>query len=306
MTEFILHHYPESPFSEKIRIAFGLKSLAWRSVIIPSIMPKPGLIALTGGYRKTPVMQIGADIYCDTQLIMREIERRHPSPSLYAGTDSGVCAALSWSIEKSIFMPAVGIAFGAIGDRIPAAFIEDRQKFSGGHIDIAQMRAARPLLLAQLGAHLGWLAEMLADGRPYLLGTHPTGVDLSAYHPVWFIRNLLGSAAAAIPAVKHLFPWADRIAAIGHGMPSELASTAALEIAHAAQPETPLSHDPEDPSGATPGDRVSVMPDDNGRDPVSGVLVAASAQEIIIAREDPETGAVHVHFPRAGFVVNTA
>jgi Glutathione S-transferase, N-terminal domain len=42
-------------------------------------MPKPDLTALTGGYRKTPVLQIGADIYCDSQLIMRELERRYPS-----------------------------------------------------------------------------------------------------------------------------------------------------------------------------------------------------------------------------------
>ena len=65
MSEIILHHYPLSPFAEKTRVALGIKGLAWRSVIIPQIMPKPELMPLTGGYRKTPVMQIGADIYCD-------------------------------------------------------------------------------------------------------------------------------------------------------------------------------------------------------------------------------------------------
>jgi glutathione S-transferase len=52
--------------------------LAWGSVEIPVIMPKPDLTALTGGYRKTPVLQIGADIYCDSQLIMRELEAAAP------------------------------------------------------------------------------------------------------------------------------------------------------------------------------------------------------------------------------------
>src|SRR5271167_178323 len=79
MTDIILHHYEISPYSEKVRIGLGLKGLAWGSVEIPVIMPKPDLTALTGGYRKTPVLQIGADIYCDSQLIMRELERRHPS-----------------------------------------------------------------------------------------------------------------------------------------------------------------------------------------------------------------------------------
>lgn len=81
MTDIILHHYKISPYSEKVRL--GLKGLAWRSVEIPMIMPKPDLTALTGGYRKTPVLQIGADVYCDSQLIMRELEPRHPIPSFY-------------------------------------------------------------------------------------------------------------------------------------------------------------------------------------------------------------------------------
>ncbi|MGZ5937483.1 MAG: glutathione S-transferase N-terminal domain-containing protein, partial [Rhizomicrobium sp.] len=80
--EIIFHHYPNSPFSEKVRIAFGIKKLAWRGVVQPTIMPKPDLIPLTGGYRKIPVMQIGADIFCDTQIILRELERRYPTPSL--------------------------------------------------------------------------------------------------------------------------------------------------------------------------------------------------------------------------------
>ena len=83
MTDIILHHYETSPYSEKVRLGLGLKGLAWASVEIPIIMPKPDLTALTGGYRKTPVLQIGADIYCDSQLIMRELERRYPSPSFY-------------------------------------------------------------------------------------------------------------------------------------------------------------------------------------------------------------------------------
>src|SRR5215471_5685099 len=83
MTDIILHHYDISPYSEKVRTGLGLKGLAWASVELPVIMPKPNLTALTGGYRKTPVLQIGADIYCDSQLIMRELERRYPTPSFY-------------------------------------------------------------------------------------------------------------------------------------------------------------------------------------------------------------------------------
>ena len=95
MTDMILHHYETSPYAEKVRLGLGLKGLAWASVEIPVIMPKPDLTALTGGYRKTPVLQIGADLYCDSQLIMRELERRHPSPSFYPA-GRGAADALAW------------------------------------------------------------------------------------------------------------------------------------------------------------------------------------------------------------------
>jgi glutathione S-transferase len=37
--EIIFHHYWTSPFSEKVRLAFGIKKLSWRSVDIPNMMP---------------------------------------------------------------------------------------------------------------------------------------------------------------------------------------------------------------------------------------------------------------------------
>ena len=81
VTPIILHHFEESPFSEKVRVVFGLKNIEWTSAVISRIMPRPDLMPMTGGYRRTPVMQIGADIFCDTQIIIREIERRFPSAS---------------------------------------------------------------------------------------------------------------------------------------------------------------------------------------------------------------------------------
>jgi glutathione S-transferase len=125
MTDIILHHYETSPYSEKVRLGLGLKGLTWGSVEIPVIMPKPDLTALTGGYRKTPVLQIGADIYCDSQLIMRELERRHPIPSFYPA-GRGAADALAWWAEKTMFSPVVGIAFAKRPEALPAGFLEDR------------------------------------------------------------------------------------------------------------------------------------------------------------------------------------
>lgn len=83
MAEMIIHHYPQSPVSEKIRMAMGFKKLSWRSVEQNRFPDRPELFQMTGGYRRLPVLQIGADLYCDTQCIFRELERRAPEPTFF-------------------------------------------------------------------------------------------------------------------------------------------------------------------------------------------------------------------------------
>src|SRR5260370_27431578 len=126
-----------------------MKGLAWASVELPQIMPKPNLTALTGGYRKTPVLQIGADIYCDSQLIMRELERRYPTPSFYPA-GHGAADALAWWAEKTTFSPAAGILFAKKPDALPEGVLEDRARFSGRNIDPIAMMWAVPNSLHEL------------------------------------------------------------------------------------------------------------------------------------------------------------
>jgi glutathione S-transferase len=302
MTDIILHHYDTSPYAEKVRTGLGLKGLAWASVELPQIMPKPNLTALTGGYRKTPVLQIGADIYCDSQLIMRELERRHPTPSFYPA-GRGAADALAWWAEKTMFLPAVSIAFAKRPEVLPKGFLEDRAKFSGRNIDPVVMLAAVPNQLDQLRAHFDWLDQTLADGRSFLQGRAVGLSDLAAYHPIWYLRQNFGSAAAPLDGFPRLLSWAERVAAIGHGRRSPMTSEQALDVARTATSIAKASTDAKDPIGRKPGQVVSVTPDDTGRDPVIGELVTSGIDEIVIRRRDPAIGEVCVHFPRAGFVV---
>jgi glutathione S-transferase len=302
MTDIILHHYDTSPYAEKVRTGLGLKGLAWASVELPVIMPKPNLTALTGGYRKTPVLQIGADIYCDSQLIMRELERRYPTPSFYPA-GRGAADALAWWAEKTMFLPAVSIAFAKRPEVLPKGFLEDRAKFSGRNIDPVVMLAAVPNQLDQLRAHFDWLDQTLADGRSFLQGRAVGLSDLAAYHPVWYLRQNFGSAAAPLDGFPSLLSWAERVAAIGHGRRSSMTSEQALDVARTATSIAKASTDAKDPIGRKPGQVVSVTPDDTGRDPVIGELVTSGIDEIVIRRRDPAIGEVCVHFPRAGFVV---
>jgi len=306
MSDIILHHYPTSPFAEKARVALGIKGLAWQSVKIPMIMPKPDLMPLTGGYRKTPVMQIGANIYCDTQLILRELERRHPEPSLYRGTDAGTANALAFWSDRSLFGPAVSVALGGRTTPLPLEFREDRAKFTGREFDPERMKAGVPFMLDQLRAQLWWYETMLADGRPFLLGKDATLVDCAAYHPCWFLVANLGLQAAPLAELPRIQAWMERVKGIGHGQSAQLSSAAALDIARDATPQIESRSDSGDPMGRQLGSKVQVVPDDTGRDPVSGELVAISREQVVIRRVDPRVGEVAIHFPRAGFVVKPA
>jgi glutathione S-transferase len=303
MNEIILHQYEASPFSEKVRLTLGRKRLAWRAVEQPGILPKPDLVALTGGYRKIPVMQIGADVYCDSQCIIRELERRFPEPSVYGRHEPATHLAFSFWSDRVFFQAVVGVVFGGIGDAVPQDFLDDRSALMGQKFDVAKMKAAVPLLRDALRAQLDWLEAQLGDGRRFLLGSEPGLADFTAYHPIWFLRTFHPPSGAELGRTRRVADWAARVAELGHGESKPMSTAEALEVARGSEPDTAERLDPDDPNGRKPGDRVAVLPDDYGRDPVAGVLVAHSAQDIAIRREDPRAGSVVVHFPRAGFFV---
>jgi glutathione S-transferase len=309
----VLHHFDRSPFSEKIRVVFGHKGLSWRSVRIPPIMPKPDLMPLTGGYRRTPVMQIGADVFCDTQIIIREIERRFPSPTLFPPGAAGVAWGLSSWTDRAFFQAAVNLVFGTLGPKVPQAFVEDRSQLRGAKFDIDKMRAAIPQMRDQLRAQLGWIEAQLGDGRKWLLGEFSLA-DVSAYMNVWYLRsNLSTEEDQAIAGLNSIFAvlgqaaaWENRVRAIGHGIREEMSTDEALDIAAKASPETVAANDADDPNGRKVGDKVRVVPDDYGRVEVHGEIVSLSAQHIAIRRHDERVGEIVVHFPRAGFLVLAA
>ena len=304
MADLILHHYPNSPFSEKVRIAFGIKQLAWKSVQIPVIMPKPDLMPLTGGYRKTPVLQVGADIYCDTQLIMLELEKRVPRPPLLPADKAGEARALARWIDRNIFWSAVGVVMGAIGDKLPEAFHKDRSAFSGRSFDVDRLKSAAPFARDQTYAQMVLAEEMLADGRPYLMGTAPTLADCALYNPVWFLKERLGAGKAVPPLdrLPRIVTWSERMKAFGNGTPTDMTPGEALDIAKAATAAA-TQVDASDPSGLKAGQKISVTPDDTGKVAVTGTLVGLTPDRVSLQRSDPRAGDVVVHFPRAGFVV---
>jgi len=300
VAELLLHHFDLSPFAEKVRLMFGLKRLTWKSVEIPMIMPKPDLTALTGGYRKTPVLQIGADVYCDTRLIAAELEKRFPEPSLFPGRQRGVSMALAAWSDRAFFEPGAGLSMGLNKRGLPAAIIEDRKAFFN-FMDFDTLEAEIPHLTTQLRAQADLVEQQLADGRAYVFGDQPDLADVHAFFPVWMARANVPTAAEIFEPYRRMAAWENRMSAIGHGTRSALTPAEAHALARAA---TPLPGDGVDPADALQlcaGAQVSVAADDYGRDPVVGELVTLSVREVALRREHPAVGEVVVHFPRIGY-----
>ena len=300
----LLHQYDTSPFSEKVRVALGIKGLDWCAVDQPVILPKPDLVCLTGGYRKIPVMQIGADVWCDSQAILRELERRFPEPSLHVGREAGLAFGLGFWTDRPMFQAAVAVIFAGIGDGVDEAFKKDREQLTGRPFDTGAMKAAAPAMAEQLRAHLALIDAQLSDGRPWLLGDAPGLVDAEAYFNPWFVRRFHPPAAELVDRMPKVAAWERRVRDLGHGRRSEMDRAEAVEIAARSEPaEDGGGVDPEEPNGLRAGDRIEVRADDYGRDPVAGRLVASDAGSVSLARTDERVGDVVVHFPRAGFVV---
>ena len=304
MSDIILHHFDSSPFAEKVRLALGLKGLEWFSVEIPMVMPKPALTALTGGYRKTPVMQIGADIFCDTQCIAAALEQRFPTPSLFPHDSRGLCLALSQWSDNAFFQPGAGLSMGT-NTELPEDILQDRREFFN-FLDFSTLEQQLPHLYSQFRAQLQLVETMLADGRGYVLGNAASWADILAYFPIWMCRGNIASAASLLQSLPALLTWEKRMQQIGHGKPTHMAPEQALAIAR----DTAIDAVPEISAEAWPAlelhTAVTVTPQDYGAVPVAGELLRLTQDEVAIRREDELAGEVVVHFPRIGYYVEAS
>lgn len=305
MVDLILHHYPPSPVSEKIRTALGLKQLSWQSVEQNRLPDRPELFAMTGGYRRIPVLQIGADLYCDTQLIFRVLEAQAPAPSLFPASTAGLPFGVSRWADSEMFTSAMKVAFAPAVDDLPPALVADRTRlYLGPDGDLRKEREDLPHTLAQLRAQLGWLDDRLASGTPYLEGDAASMTDLLAWYLYWFVSGRYAQSETFLSEFTSLTAWAERMKAIGHGTWSDMTPAEALAVAQAATPTSAQATDPADPQGLAPGMAACVAPlTDSAETAVTGTIHAVSRDSIALMLETPECGTVAVHFPRVGYRV---
>lgn len=304
MSELVLFHYPMSPFSEKIRTMLGYADLHWLSVPVAEMPPRPVLALLVGGYRKIPVAQIGADLFCDTRTIATEIASLANRPELALEHQPEAVRQFVEQVDLEIFMACVMAASdGKLLRKLiretsllkTLRFLKDRAQI-GRTARVRTVRGAKAK--ARVLSHLADLEGRLS--QDFLFGPSPCIADFSAYHGLWFVCDLAGKPW--LRDYPRVTTWMARMRAFGHGQARTFSADEAIERARQSQPR-PL---PKGTDGDAIGTRVRIAPTDYGRDPVFGTLVHAGAHETVIARDTAETGRVHVHFPKQGFRITPA
>ena len=310
MPDIILHHFNTSPYAEKIRLILGYKNLAWKSVLVPNILPKPLYTALTGGYRRVPVMQIGADVYCDTALIAVEIERRFPAQPIMAnGATAWSQPIINWH-DNYLFWKVARYVIGRNADAISDDFLRDRAKMM--RLDLtpeanrAKGVAEAPYILSQLHIALGWLDDAFAV-TGFVSGNALSYADFALVPSIWFLTTRVSDAPAMVESrFPRLADWLKRVSAAGYGTREEIGGEAALAIALASKPENQTGDATKsvETTGISIGDKVAITPESFGTEAVSGVVAANSAHRITLHWNGPDVGDVAIHFPRLGYVIS--
>ena len=298
----ILHHYPMSPFSEKIRLMYGYCDLEWQSVMTPESPPRPLVEPLAGGYRRIPVAQLGADVFCDSRIISAEVALIAGKAELDPGGLDESDQALAAQFESEIFWAAItsiparrilGKLFSNLSFGQALRFLVDRAGIARhAHTKPVPSKLAGPVF----EGHLRKLEQLLAGGQGYLGGDVPGYLDFAAYHTLWF-KRVVGEQPMP-PNLPATTDWYERLTALGHGQVHEGSANGALA---AARDNTPRPIPAELADGDGVGTLVVVQPDDYALDGTSGTLVGAGAERWIVAPDDCGLGEVHVHFPRQGY-----
>jgi glutathione S-transferase len=299
MTDLILHSYDGSPFTQRVLKMLAIKRARWRWVETPMMMPKEDLVALTGGYRGTPVLQIGADIYIDSQRIARELELRIPEPTLFPGGNAGLGFAMV-KYADSYFRAGLHMAIGLTSPSWPDEFRADRQKLFPD-IDFAKVDVEHAK--AQLRAHASLVELQLQDGREFLAGPAPGMLDIHAWTVPWFARPWMPVVNGLFAAFPKMAAWEARVAALGEGERQPIPVADAFAVARGSRP-LPGTIDADDALGLRAGEVVDVGPEEEmRRGDVRGEVVAANPNEIAVRHKHPSCGEVVVHFPRLGYRV---
>lgn len=298
----ILHHYWPSPFAHKIRMAMGLADLNWCSVEIPRVPPKPLLTPLTAGYRRTPVLQIGADVFCDTHNIARTLDQQSVHGRLFPSEGAAGISLLSDWVDQQLFPLAARVVITSALDTAPPEFVKDRgDLYFGSGWSVEQLRAEFSGVLLQLRAGLRVL-DRSVQGRQWSSSLDLHYGDVAVAFLCWFIRGRWDFGPALLDDYPHLSRIESAMTAIGHGSVTDLDAESALKVAQEAVPRSDIGI--HVPTEFEIGQSIAIRPFLPSSDPaVYGKLRYLDDARISIDYDHPAVGAVAVHFPVLGYQI---
>ena len=302
----IFHHYPQSPIAEKIRITFGIMGMEWQSVQIPRIPPKPLLMPLTGGYRRTPVLQLGADIFCDSQTIAWQLGLQNSNAPAYQLSNKSLELILGSFGEAILFSLSVRVVLTTSMGKAPEEFIKDRGSlyFEPGWT-VEEMKNSLPSILLQLQAAFDLINHHLLENGPFMNGDKPSYSDAVVQHCVWFLCGRWEGGIDFIKPFDAVCKQREAIASLGHGLSHDISAEQALETATKNVPKAPIGINCKFTGGLRQGQWVKIRPNGRTSDPdVIGALRYLDETVIIIDYDHEETGQVAIHFPVLGYQIS--
>lgn len=306
MAGLILHHYAFSPFSAKIRAMLGHAQLPWLSAVTREFPPRPVLAQLAGGYRRIPVAQIGADVFCDSKVIAEEIAALSGVAALSLENCGEDVRAYVREVDLEIFFACIAAA-GGIGLLRTMLSSLSAVDLARAMWDRVQMGRKATLKMRDIGnprqrllGHLAGVEERLGR-HAFLFGDAPNHADFSTYHSLWFLRDL--GRSSLVDRFPKTLAWMERIKGFGEGPHEEVLPEQTLSIAKAASPRAIADEHRAEPLTGKP---VRIAPADYARDATQGTLAGATPSRWILARQPAGLGTVHVHFPREGYELSPA
>ena len=306
MPDLILHHYWPSPFAHKIRLALGLSGVAWRSVEIPRVPPKPLLMPLTAGYRRTPVLQSGADVYCDTQNIVRALTAITDNQQLLPTDLSGKILAFTDWADGAVFNLAARVVLTSALDTAPPEFIQDRGGlYFGPNWTPEGLRSQLPGVILQLAAHLNSIDSGLGAQGGFM-SNDLSYADVTIAYLAWFIRGRWDQG----PEFLQQFANIERIEREVHEAVREvyedLSAEDALKIASNSESQSPSGVTKQCGVTLRQGMQIAIKPQAETSDPpVVGRLRYLDRVRVSIDHHAPEVGDVVVHLPVAGYQIQS-
>ncbi|KAK7192040.1 hypothetical protein DPSP01_003907 [Paraphaeosphaeria sporulosa] len=312
--DIVLFNYPSSPFGRRIQWYLQLRAIEYALVEQPVMMPRTDLEKLGVKYRRIPILAIGRDVYLDTRLILRTLEKKFPDGKL--GSDKPEQQFIEKLLDKYM---VEGPVFQQTAGLVPSAFLKDpsfakdRKGFLGRNWTPDELDEGRPESLVFVRNLFDLLeTTILADGRNWVLGTErPSLADIQAIWPVdWATSMNMPSHVVSEELFPKVYAWISRFqhalkdAAASCSEPVPLNGDEAVsymktfkESQQATAEDVVDKHDPQEVERGT---LVEMYPSDWGsehRD--AGRLVALARDEVTIMAE----GALglRIHAPRTGF-----